>query len=114
MKPWGAVILAAAVMMAAGSAFAQGADRAGQSAGAPRLEFETVRELGDVSGRIVSLDFAGRVLALDTGEQFALAPTLKQASLPAVGDEVKVLYAVQDGKRVARAIEVETRVPFGE
>ena len=60
------------------------------------------------AGRITEIDLANGTVTLDTGTQFALAPSLQYTSFPALGQEVAVTYSEQDGKKVARVIDVHT------
>ena len=60
------------------------------------------------AGRITEIDLANGTVTLDTGTQFGLAPSLQYTSFPALGQEVAVTYSEQDGKKVARVIEVKT------
>ena len=60
------------------------------------------------TGRITEIDLANGTVTLDTGTQFALAPSLQYTSFPAPGQEVAVTYSEQDGEKLARVIDVQT------
>ena len=58
------------------------------------------------TGRITEIDLSKGTLALDTGMQFTLSPSLQYTSFPALGDDVQVTYSEHDGHNVARIIDV--------
>ena len=101
------VVTVLAVLLSTTTAFAQ---MAGQSSEPGTL---TMGESGYhqkemlTSGRITEIDLANGTVTLDTGTQFTLAPSLQYTSFPALGREVQVTYNEQDGKKVARGIDVE-------
>jgi hypothetical protein len=57
-------------------------------------------------GRIAEIDLARGTVTLDTGTQFTLAPSLQYTSFPALGQEVQVTFVEENGKKVARIIDV--------
>ena len=58
------------------------------------------------TGKITAIDLQRGTLALDTGVQFALAPTLQYTTVPAVNQEVQVTYSEQSGQKVAHIIDL--------
>ena len=61
------------------------------------------------SGRITAVDLQRGTLALDTGVQFTLAPSLQYTTTPALNQEVQVTYSEQGGQKVARIIDIAPR-----
>jgi hypothetical protein len=57
-------------------------------------------------GKITAVDLANGTLALDTGEQFRLAPSFEFTSAPALGQDVQVTYDEQGGQKVIHIIDV--------
>ncbi|MBP1599666.1 MAG: hypothetical protein H6Q05_5043 [Acidobacteria bacterium] len=102
------VVTALAVLLLTTPVFAQ---MAGQSSEPGTI---TMSESGHhqnemlAAGRITEIDLANGTVTLDTGNQFTLAPSLQYTSFPALGQEVAVTYSEQDGKKVARVIDVES------
>jgi len=60
-----------------------------------------------VTGTITNLDFAHRTLTLNDGESFTLPASLEYSSLPAIGQEVEVTFAEQNGQNVVRWIDLD-------
>ena len=60
-------------------------------------------------GRITAVDLQRGTLTLDTGVQFALAPSLQYTTTPAINQEVQVTYGEQGGQKVARIIDLAPR-----
>jgi hypothetical protein len=58
------------------------------------------------TGKITAIDLQRGTLALDTGVQFTLAPTLQYTTAPAVNQEVQVTYSEQHGQKVAHIIDL--------
>jgi len=61
------------------------------------------------SGKITAVDLQRGTLALDTGVQFTLAPSLQYTTTPALNQEVQVTYSEQGGQKVARIIDIAPR-----
>jgi hypothetical protein len=92
------------VLLAVTPAVAQMTDATGQPGnmpenGAHQMELSTM-------GKITAVDFANGTLALDTGEQFKLAPSFEFTSAPALGQDVQVTYDEQGGQKVVHIIDV--------
>jgi opacity protein-like surface antigen len=100
----GAAVLA--VLLLTTPAFAQVASPPSTSGNMPESGAHQ-REMLE-AGRITEIDLANGTVTLDTGTQFSLAPSLQYTSFPALGQEVQVTYSEQDGKKVARVIDVKT------
>jgi hypothetical protein len=60
-----------------------------------------------VTGKIAAVDFAHQTLTLTDGEEFALPTQLEYTALPAIGQEVEVTFAEQNGQRVVRWIDLD-------
>lgn len=60
-------------------------------------------------GRITAVDLQRGTLALDTGVQFTLAPSLQYTIAPAINQEVQVTYSEQGGQKIARIIDLAPR-----
>ena len=89
------VITMIVLLLAAAPAFAQMAAQAGQSS-----------TMVSTMGKITAVDLQRRTLALDTGAQFTLAPTLQYTTLPALDQQVQVTYNEQGGQKVAQVIDL--------
>lgn len=100
----GAAVLA--VLMWTTPAFAQVTSPPSASGNMPESGAQQKEMLA--AGRITEIDLANGTVTLDTGTQFTLAPSLQYTSFPALGQEVAVTYSEQDGKKVARVIDVES------
>lgn len=71
---------------------------------------QVVRQTETVTlGRITAVDLQHGTLALDTGMQFTLAPSLQYTTAPAINQEVQITYSEQGGQRVARIIDLAPR-----
>src|SRR5512146_1658548 len=60
-------------------------------------------------GRITAVDLQRGTLALDTGMQFTLAPSLQYTTTPAINQEVQVTYSEQGGQKIARILDLAPR-----
>jgi Protein of unknown function (DUF1344) len=60
-----------------------------------------------VTGKIAAVDFAHQTLTLTDGESFTLPANLEYATLPAIGQQVEVTFAEQNGQRVVRWIDLD-------
>ena len=65
----------------------------------PQTEMSTM-------GKITAVDLQRGTLTLDTGAQFALAPTLQYTTAPAINQEVQVTYSEQSGQKIAHIIDL--------
>jgi hypothetical protein len=92
------------LLLAATPAIAQMADSPMQLGNMPENGYHQT-ELSTM-GRITAVDLASGTLALDTGEQFKLAPSFEFTSAPALGQEVQVTYGEQGGQKIAHIIDV--------
>lgn len=99
-----AVAAVVTVLLAVTPAFAQVAT---PPAGTMTMSESGFRQMETVaSGKITEIDLSKGTVTLDTGIEFALAPSLQYTSFPAVGQEVQVTYSEQGGQKVARVIDV--------
>jgi len=92
------------LLLAATPAIAQMADSPMQPGNMPENGYHQT-ELSTM-GKITAIDLANGTLALDTGEQFKLAPSFEFTSAPALGQDVQVTYDEQGGQKVAHIIDV--------
>ena len=83
------------LLLAAAPAFAQITAQTGQTS-----------TIMSTMGKITAVDLQSRTLALDTGAQFTLAPTLQYTTLPALDQQVQVTYNEQGGQKVAQVIDL--------
>lgn len=98
------VITMIGLLLAAAPAFAQMANPAGPAGTMPATGMNQTEM--STMGTITAIDLEHRTLALDTGMQFTLAPSLQYTTSPAIDQEVQVTYGEQSGQNVARIIDL--------
>ena len=102
------VVTVLAVLLLTTQAFAQMAGQSSEPGTITMSESGYHQKEMLAAGKIAEIDLANGTVTLDTGTQFTLAPSLQYTSFPALGQEVQVTYSEQDGKKVARVIDVES------
>jgi len=102
------VVTVLAVLLLTTPAFAQLAGQSSEPGTITMTESGYHQKEMLAAGRITEIDLANGTVTLDTGTQFTLAPSLQYTSFPALGQEVQVTYSEQDGKKVARVIDLES------
>ena len=100
------VVTVLAVLLLTTPAFAQLAGQSSEPGTITMTESGYHQKEMLAAGRITEIDLANGTVTLDTGTQFTLAPSLQYTNFPALGQEVAVTYSEQDGKKVARVIDV--------
>jgi len=102
------VVTVLAVLLLTTPAFAQLAGQSSEPGTITMTESGYHQKEMLAAGRITEIDLANGTVTLDTGTQFTLSPSLQYTSFPALGQEVAVTYSEQDGKKVARVIDLES------